>query len=217
MNIMTGNFRAASLAASLAAVLAAPSIAGIQNRIENSDHGTAPATGNSAYLHYVDFSAASTVAGHSNFSTMTPIQGGDPVKYITYTTFVASAGPSRCYILSTSNPHDFAPVFPNADTRILIKNNAGTWVNLSDDSQFGGTYSWAQLWLQAGGNTRSNPRIRVSAYNYLHNSEAFMLESTWLTDDFSACIDGIPALAGTQNQPAATIDGGGGVYVYRTR
>ncbi len=188
------------------ALTASLASAGITNRINNYSYSTSPATVRSSYTHYVDWS---TTGGHSAYNTMAA--NGDVVKYFDYTTY-AFQGYSRCYTLGTSNT---VPAGDNADTEILIKNSSGVWVKLADDVQ--GTYAVADFWISGGGNTRSNPKIRVIPYSSSHQSEAFMFESKWFTDDYNTCMDGIAALPGSVNPAAAIIDGNGNASIYRVK
>lgn len=188
------------------ALTASLASAGITNRIYNYSYSTNPAAVRSGYVHYVDWS---TTGGHQSYNTMA--FNGDNVRYFDYTTY-AFQGFSRCYNLATSNT---TPAGDNADTEILIKNSAGVWVKLADDVR--GTYAEAHIWVTGGGNTRSNPKIRVNAYSAAHHGEAFMFESSWFTDNYVACVDGIAALPGSVNPAAAVIDQFGNASVYRVK
>jgi hypothetical protein len=188
------------------ALTASVASAGITNRLNNFTFNTSPVTFWTGYAHYVDWSATNTL-GHSTYNTMS-FNGSTP-KYFDYTSYAFSGGNSRCYKLNTRST---VPVSTSADTEILIKNSNGIWVKVADDIQ--GTYAEANFWFTAGGNTRSDPKIRVIAYHSGHNSEAFMFESVWYTNDFIACVDGLP----NETDPAAAIvDGNGIASVYRAR
>lgn len=180
--------------------------AGITNRINNYSYSTNPAAVNSGYSHYVDWS---TTGGHKAYNTMA--FNGDNVRYFDYTSY-AFSNYSRCYTLATANT---TPAQGNADTEILIKNTAGVWVKLADDVR--GTYAEANFWFTGGSNTRSNPKIRVNAYNSGHHSEAFLFTSKWFTDNYVACVDGIAALPGSVSPAAAVIDTYGNATTYRVK
>jgi hypothetical protein len=205
---MKNQFNTASLVrfAGALALTASLASAGITNQIYNYSYSTNPAAVRSSYVHYVDWS---TTGGHKAYNTMA--FNGDNVRYFEYTTY-AFTGFSRCYTLATSNT---TPAGGNADTEILIKNSSGVWVKLADDVR--GTYAEANIWITGGGNTRSNPKIRVNAYSASHHDEAFMFENKWFTDNYVGCVDGIAALPGSVSPAAAVIDQYGNASTYRVK
>ncbi|HKP95339.1 MAG TPA: hypothetical protein VJ385_06235 [Fibrobacteria bacterium] len=115
-----------------------------------------------------------------------------------------------CHEISTPSVSGTA-----ADTEILVKNSNGVWVRLSDDPPFTGTYAHAFIYFFAGNNTRSNPKIRVTAYNDFHHDEAFVMENSFLTEDFNGCMDGVAGLDGTIQQASAFIDGNNVATLHR--
>jgi hypothetical protein len=195
-----------------AAAMAIPAgAAGVKNQITNYSYSTNPGTFKSGYTHYVDFSDTTKTAGHFNYASMT--NNGGQVKYMEYTEYVYNASPARCYTLATSNTVN--PALPTADTEILVKNSQGAWVKLSDDSQLYGSYAFARIYFYSGSNTRTTPKIRIASFSNYHIKEAFQFQSAWFTDDFNACLEGIPALPGSLNMASAYIDANNNVTIRR--
>lgn len=207
MSILSRRATLASGAALLAAALAVPAGAAIKNNIYNYSYGTNPASFRSGYDHYVDWSTT-TIAGHNTYNTMDKF--GSQARYLDYTSYAFQGSPARCFHIAT---RPVAGV--NADTEISVKNSNGVWVKLSDDPPLYTPYAHAYILFAGGGNTRSNPKIRVNAFSSARNQDAFQLESAFFTENTSVCRDGIAALPGSVNQASAAIDGNGNVIIYR--
>ncbi len=205
---------AATIAVALAA-MAGSSGANIVNKIENSQYSSTPATYNSGYTHYVDWSLKSSQTGHSNYDSMDGLSG-TKTKYLNYThnaVFAGQSGFAKCFAISTL---EALPPVANTDTRIIVKNASGVWVNLSDDFTgvgFSTRYAYAQIFFYGAGQTRTNPQIRVTSYSSGYNKDAFNLNSNFLTTNFNACMDGIAALPGTVGRSSAFVAGDGKVVI----
>lgn len=127
----------------------------------------------------VDFSDTTTLANHLNYSTFhwSEHPRSVAVKYIDFdiTTAFPSAARGNCFELSTYGGPDGLP----ADTEILVLNDAGSWVRLSDDYN-GGAFSIARLLLsdnifttQNNVGNQSPTKIRIAAYGTGNNRDQF--------------------------------------------
>jgi hypothetical protein len=207
---------AATIAVAMATV-AVSSSANIAHRLNNSQYSTNPVTYNSGYAHYVDWSMKSNQAGHSNYDSMDGLSGSK-TKYVVYThnaVFAGQSGNAKCFSIGTSDaPYPMA----STDTRIIVKNANGVWVNFSDDfhgSNFTTKFAYAQIFFYGAGQTRTNPQIRVTSYSNAYNKDAFYMNSNFLTTNFAACMDGIAALPGTVLRSSGYVGSDGKVIINR--
>jgi hypothetical protein len=158
------------LAAAVTAALALPALANI-----SFDQDTAL-----KYYFWVDWSSTSSVANHWNYATW-PVSEhprGVTPKYLDFdltTDFQGITG--GCYELSTQT----GASGNTADTEILVRQDNGTWTRLSDDIN-GSTFAAARIFLddnvftsQAPTGTISPTKIRIAAYNQIHNAEDFVV------------------------------------------
>ena len=94
--------------------------------------------------------------------------------------------------------------------------SGNTWVKLADDVH-DGSYPTAYIYFYGGSNTRGNEKIRIAAYRNGYNTDAFMFSSNWTTDDFSACLDGLPGNPDYRIRASAYVDSFGNLTINRTR
>lgn len=127
----------------------------------------------------VDFSDTTTLANHLNYSIFhwSEHPRSRAVKYIDFdiTTAFPSAARGNCFELSTYGGPDGLP----ADTEILVRNDAGSWVRLSDDYN-GTSFSMARLLLsdnifttQNNVGNQSPTKFRIAAYGTGNNKDQF--------------------------------------------
>lgn len=174
MMLRTWKFGRAIRATALAAALAIPALATLDFQ-QNLDW---------KYYFVVDWSSSTTAAGHLNFSTwgINEHPRGFHTKYIDLDVTTDFPGPGRgnCFELATMN----GPSGNTADTEILVRQNDGSWARLSDDIP-GSPNSKARIMLEDNIFTTQNPvqaqsptKIRISAYNDLHEKEDFWVSLT---------------------------------------
>jgi hypothetical protein len=192
------------LAAAVTAALALPSLAGLAFEQDTA----------LKYYFTVDWSATSSVANHLNYATW-PINEhprGVTPKYLDFDLITDVQGiRGGCYELTTLP----GPSGNTADTEIHVRQDNGTWARLSDDLN-GSTYAVARLFLDDGIFTTQTPmgtqsptKIRISAYNQIHNAEDFGIRFAQLG---SLTLD---QCTGNASLPAVFIDRHEGVHIIR--
>lgn len=162
----------------------------------------------------VDWSSTSTVANHLNFATWPASEHprGVTPKYLDFdlsTDFQGIRG--GCYELLTLP----GPSGNTADTEILLRQDDGTWTRLSDDIN-GSTYADAMIFMddnvftsQVPSNFTSLTKVRVAAYNQVHNNEDFGIRFYRLGN---LTVDQCTA---DVNKPAVYIDRHEGIHIIR--
>jgi len=193
------------LAAAVIAALTLPAHAGLFSEQD---------TDQLKFYFTVDWSATSSVANHLNFATW-PVSEhprGVTPKYLDFDLTTDTQGPrGGCYELLTLP----GPSGHTADTEILVRQDNGTWARLSDDIN-GSTYADAMLYLDDGvfttqfpSNGNSPTKIRIAAYNQIHNTEDFGIRFYRLGAlTFDQCTSDV-------SKPAAWIDRHEGVHIIR--
>jgi hypothetical protein len=178
------NLKNACLAALSLGMLAAPALAGI-----NIDVANAVPVSNDGVTHlaekvYVDFSASSTVTGHSNWSTFKFPGQSASVKYFTLTAFnPTNSTNGHCIDVATTGTSSTS----TSDTQIWVRDDAGVWKSLSNNTN--GKFAHARFHFGPGVDLRAsaNMRIRVAAVNSTHANDHFYLTLTDLGDSMDPC------------------------------
>jgi hypothetical protein len=145
-------------------------------------------SGTSAVSNYVDWSSNTTTAGHVNYGTWTD-PWANTTKYFNYNIVSLNSGlTGQCLQIQAIDLTNLS-----ADPMIWVKTTNGVWTLLSDD-RFG-RLPYARIYAYEGFWTTQFGRIRVSAFNHDHNSEAFRFRSNWTTNDYNTCMSGDDAAA----------------------
>jgi hypothetical protein len=143
-------------------------------------NGPDVSSGTSSLKHYVDWSARSYLPGHADYQNWTN-PNGDQVTYLDYNIYsVAASISGRCLEISTD---DITGI--TADPIIWIKNANGVWVMLSDDAT--GAHPRARIFAYPGFYAAAWSKVRLAAYNYQRNYEAFNFTSNWISNDYITC------------------------------